>query len=293
MKHRILIYIFSISITYLMPLCMYAYYPTVRNFTKDSYRSGAQNWCIAQGEGGNIWSANSEIIEFNGKEWTGYQTLNRTSARSLYYDTKYLIDECNVTGIFYEGGGRSYNFETLKAYANVQLMWDPDMTYDEWLEIMMEYLYMNYGEGGEELYQYILMQTEAGDQCGTCFINNFDRPGDMYSYDYLAEHYEEMRALLVTAHGKAGTDAQRKRIETLLVCCDFMGLSSVHTDWYKNEENKSLYMERYDWMYNYIKNNSMRVFSSAIYQLPSKIDYEVNPMIQFYEHGSRRLNVYP
>ena len=88
MKHRIPTYIFSITITYLMPLCMYAYYPTVRNFTKDSYRSGAQNWCIAQGEGGNIWSANSEIIEFNGKEWTGYKTLNRTSARSLYYDKR-------------------------------------------------------------------------------------------------------------------------------------------------------------------------------------------------------------
>lgn len=76
------------AMTLIIPLRMSAYFPTVRNFTKDSYRSGAQNWCIAQGDGGNIWSANSEILEFNGKEWTGYQSNNRTSIRSLFYDKK-------------------------------------------------------------------------------------------------------------------------------------------------------------------------------------------------------------
>ena len=115
----------------------------------------------------------------------------------------------------------------------------------------------------------------------------------MYSYEYLAEHYDEMRGLLETAHAKAGTSEQRKRIETLMVCCDFMGLSSVHTDWYTNGNNVDLYMERYNWMYNYIKNNNMRVFSSSIYQLPASIDYTVNPMIQIYEDGSRRAGIYP
>ena len=89
MKGSVLKYIYCLAIAYIIPASALAYYPTVRNFTKDSYKSGAQNWCIAQGEGGNIWSANSDIIEFNGKEWTGYQTLNRTSARSLYYDRKW------------------------------------------------------------------------------------------------------------------------------------------------------------------------------------------------------------
>ena len=89
MKGSVLKYIYCLAIAYIIPISALAYYPTVRNFSKDSYKSGAQNWCIAQGEGGNIWSANSDIIEFNGKEWTGYQTINRTSARSLYYDRKW------------------------------------------------------------------------------------------------------------------------------------------------------------------------------------------------------------
>ncbi|MBE6588144.1 MAG: DUF4838 domain-containing protein [Ruminococcaceae bacterium] len=213
---------------------------------------------------------------------------------NLYYNTKYLMDECNVTGIFYEGGGRTYNFETLKAYASVQLMWDTDMTYEEYCEMVKEYLYMYYGEGYEELFRYILMQTEAGDRCGTCFINNYDRPGDMYSYEYLAENYGEMRGLLETALEKAKTSEQRARIETLLVCCDFMGLSSVHTDWYVNGNNVELYCERYDWMLGYIKSHNMVTFSEQnLYPVPAVTDYTVNPMIQFYESGSRRLGIYP
>ncbi len=213
---------------------------------------------------------------------------------NLYYNIKYLMDECNVTGIFYEGGGRTYNFETLKAYISVKLMWEPDMTYEECTEYIKEYLYMYYGNGYEELYEYIMMQTEAGDQCGTCFINNYDRPGDMYSYAYLAENYGKMRGLLETALEKAATDEQKGRIETLLVCCDFMGLSSVHTDWYTNGNNTELYRERYDWMYNYIKSHNMVIFSEpGLYFLPQTIDYEINPMTQFYEYGSRRPGIYP
>ena len=212
---------------------------------------------------------------------------------NLYHNMKWLHEVANVTGFFYEGGGTTYNFETLKEYVSVKFMWDPDMTYDEWLGILKEYLYMNYGDGYEELYQYILMQTEAGDQCGTCFINNFDRPGDMYSYEYLAEHYNEMRDLLVTAYSKAKTDDQRKRIQNLLVCCDFMGLSSVHTSWYLEGNNVELYKQRYDWMHSYIVNNGLRVFSSNIYQWPSTVNYEENPMIQLYEDGSRRPMIYP
>ncbi|MBQ4066220.1 MAG: DUF4838 domain-containing protein [Clostridia bacterium] len=213
---------------------------------------------------------------------------------NLYYSTKYLIDECNVTGLFYEGGGRTYNFETLKAYVSAQLMWKTDMTYDEYCDMVKEYLYINYGDGYEELFEYIMMQTEAGDRCGTCFINNYDRPGDMYSYEYLAENYEEMRGLLEAALAKAGTPEQRGRIETLLVCCDFMALSSLHTDWYVNGNNVELYCERYDWMLEYIWSHDMVTFSDQpLYPVPDKIDYETNPMVQFYENGSRRPGVTP
>ncbi|MBR6676170.1 MAG: DUF4838 domain-containing protein [Clostridia bacterium] len=214
---------------------------------------------------------------------------------NLYYNTKYLIDECGVNGIYYEGGGTDYIFEALKAYVTVQLMWDPSMTYEEFCDVIKEYLYIRYGNGYEELFTYMEMLTEAGDQCGTCFINNFDRPGDMYSYEYLAENYYEMRGLLETAYEKAITDDHRARIERMMVCCDFMGLSSLHTEMYENgdEASRAEYTERYTWMYNKLREHNMRVFSSDMYSVPSKCDPTINPMVQIYEEGSRRHNVYP
>ena len=173
---------------------------------------------------------------------------------NLYYDYNYLVNECGVSGMFYEGGGTEFIFETLKEYLAMRLNWDPEMTEEEFIGHMKEYLYMYYGDGYEELYQYIMMQDEAGNGAG-CFINNWDRPRQMYDYKYLDDHYEEMRALIVSAQGKAKTDEQRKRLDTLLACCDFLGLTCVHHRYYKNpesEELRQIYMERYDAMYEYI-----------------------------------------
>ena len=224
-----------------------------------------------------------------------YYLVGCPNIPNLYYNTKYLIDECNVNGIYYEGGGTDYNFETLKAYVSTKLLWEPDMTYEEYTAYVKEFLYMYYGEGYEEIYQYILMQTEAGDRCGTCFINNFDRPGDMYSYAYLAENYDVMRGLLETARAKTANTKYRYRIDTLLVSCDFMALSALHEEMYVNGDQQSRreYSEKYTWMYNFIKDNKMRVFSSDIYSLPETCDPSVNPMKQIYEHGSRRAGVRP
>ncbi len=208
---------------------------------------------------------------------------------NLYYDYKYLVELCGVKNLFYEGGGQTYNFETLKGYLAAKMAWEPHMSYEQFTEYMKEYLYMYYGDGYEELYQYILMQDEAGNQCGTCFINNYDRPGDMYSLKYIAEHYEEMRALLVEAGRKAKRTEYKDRINTLMYNCDFLGLSAVYKDWYVNGTNKELYIERCTDMFDYYNAKHITVFSdSSIYTLPSAPDFSMDPMTQIYEDGSRR-----
>ncbi|MBR6675757.1 MAG: DUF4838 domain-containing protein [Clostridia bacterium] len=224
-----------------------------------------------------------------------YLLVDTPNIPNLYFNTKFLIDECGVTGIAHEGNyeGNGYSFEHLKAYMMSRLMWDTDMTYDEWNEIMKEYLYIYYGPGYKYIFEYIGMQTEAGDQCGTCFVNNFDRPGDMFSYDYLGENYDTMRALLEKAYELADTPERIMRMEHLLVCCDFMALSALHTDWYVNGNNVELYTERYTWMYNKMVEYDMTVFSSEMYTVPTTCDVTVNPMTQIYGTGSRRPNIYP
>ena len=215
---------------------------------------------------------------------------------NIYYDYKFLYEECNVKGIYYEGQSGGYNFENLKAYMSVKMEWEPDMSYEQYIAYLKEYLYMYYGDGYEEIFEFIEMENTAGDLCGTCFVSNFDRPGDMYSYTYIDENYEYMRQLLCDALDKADRAEYVDRIEKLIICFDFLGLSSAYNRMYANgdEASRALYEQRYTDMYNGIKSHGMKIFSDpATYSLPDSIDFTENPMKQFYEIGSRRPGVDP
>ena len=58
-----------------------------------------------------------------------------------------------------------------------------------------------------------------------------------------------------------------------------------------------MYMERYDAMYNYIKDHDMDIFSdqsdTAIYKLPGSISYTEDPMFQFYGAERNGISRYP
>ena len=216
---------------------------------------------------------------------------------NIYYDFEYMITECNVNGIFYEGGGRMYNFERLKEHLAILFMWSVEydengnltyMTYEEFCEVMKEYLYLYYGEGYEEIYQYILMHDEAGNQSGICYVNNCDYPGDMFGYEYVRDNYETMRGLLQTAYDKATRTDHKQRIEQLIICCDFLGLSACYKSWYVNgtAESKALYAERYDRMYNYVKDTGMTIGIRSFSEVPYTL--EMSPMESFYEGGTWR-----
>ena len=222
---------------------------------------------------------------------------------NIYYDYKFLYEECNVKGIFYEGlPNIGYNFENLKAYMSTKMDWEPDMSYEQYIAYLKEFLYMYYGPGYEKVYEFIEMENTAGDLCGTCFVSNFDRPGDMYSYEYIDENYEYMRQLLCDAIDmcesldRVKRDMYVRRLEILRICFDFLGLSSSYDRMYTygDEDSRALYEERYTYMYNGIKRYGIIVyFDPNQYDLPDTIDFTVNPMTQIYGFGSRRPDVTP
>jgi hypothetical protein len=136
----------------------------------------------------------------------------------------------------------------------------------------------------------------AGDATG-CFVNNHDRPYDMYSWRYIAEHYEEMRELLFAARSLADTDEKITRIDNILMSCETLGLGAVYTEMYTNgtEESRALYEERYTWLYNYIKSNNYELSTSnnTVFVLPATIDFSSRPMDQFYHGGCWDSSDYP
>ncbi len=165
---------------------------------------------------------------------------------NIYKDIQWMATEAHVDGIYYEGGGETYGFENLKAHIAANVLWHPDMTEEEYVEMVKEYLYIYYGDGYEKVYTYLEMHMECGDESGSCYINNCSLPDKMYSFDYLREHYLEMRQLLTDAKEMAETSAQKKRLDTLTATLDTVGLQAVHRDWYVNGSNVEGYKALYD-----------------------------------------------
>lgn len=250
---------------------------------------GRSNACC--GESTKAWG--DICLEAGAEIWFYYYPVNYhfylvfcPNIMELYYDLSYVLNECGFNGVYYEGGGEEYLFEPLKAYLVSELLWDPEMTEDEYIALMKEYLHITYGPGYENIYEYICHSQKAGDLVG-CFINNHDAPWDFYSWEYIAEHYNEMRDLLTDALEKCLRDDQRVRVNNLIMSCDTLGLSALYDEWYTNgtAETKALYEERYTDLYNYIKNNNLRISDFPQYILPDTIDFTKNLMSQFYNGG--------
>ncbi|MDX9748776.1 MAG: triple tyrosine motif-containing protein [Paludibacter sp.] len=64
-----------------------AIHPVVRNFSRKEYRSGTQNWAIAQDNDNIMYFANNEgLLIFDGKNWKTVPIRNGTNVRSLVFD---------------------------------------------------------------------------------------------------------------------------------------------------------------------------------------------------------------
>ncbi|MBQ7835772.1 MAG: hypothetical protein IJ389_00800 [Clostridia bacterium] len=249
-----------------------------------------------------------EITKMTGTEyWFWYYPTNYNvnladvpNIFNIYHDYKYLVEECNFTGMFYEGevGNPAYNFEDLKAQLAAMVMNSMQktedgsvvmMSFEEYCDIIKEYLKIHYGDGYEYIYEYIVMQDEAGNATNYCFANNVDYPGDMYDYDYIRENYEEMRNLILKAIALAEGDDQIKRCSYLLVNCEFLGLSAYHKDYMVSEDAEwnAEYESRYEWMFNYVSNNYTKLGYKWTTEV-SEISYDVtkSPMVLYYGGGS-------
>jgi len=95
----------SVSVLFLILFSnlSFANQPMVRNFTRTNYKSGTQNWAIAQNESNSMYFANNNgLLEFDGKNWATYPILNGTNVRSILYssDGRFYASTFNEFGYF-------------------------------------------------------------------------------------------------------------------------------------------------------------------------------------------------
>ena len=200
-------------------------------------------------------------LELTDNVWYWYYTDNwgfyMSPAANLYNffdDIKYL-NELGVKGYYLEGDAAvvNYSIEKLRIYLEERIMWDPEMTEEEYIDYMNEFLMIYYGEGWRNIKEYIDMYDEAGNLKG-CWTNNFDHPWDVLSKEYFADNYAHMEELIDAAYEAATDPVQKSRIELFSVHMHFLGLSATFSCRDKIGGDAK-YLENYNWLWNYFNNH--------------------------------------
>ena len=214
----------------------------------------------------------------------------------IYEDVTYVAD-LGIFGYYAEGSSsETNNFENLKAYLFCKLMYNADITREEFYALIDEYITCVYGEeSAPYIRQYLDMHQESGDVIDGCFINNYHYPFDMMDYSYYRVNYGTMKELFDNAVKYAPDAATEKRIEILRLHMEFMGLSATYERDYVNgtEESRAEYEESYKWLVNTYKdfwytelaprNRIDRVGTKAPENADGTPNYDLskNPMFNF------------
>ncbi len=199
---------------------------------------------------------------------------------NLYNDFQWFIN--NGANGFYVVGTDGGSFESMDGQLISDMMWNPDMTKEEYDTRIAEYLKDHYGYGWIYIREYMDMLIECGDLMG-CVFNDFELPFDIYSKDYFKANYDKMCELFDKALNQADTDEERFNIEKLSVHMHFLGLSALYEDRYVNgtEAQKNIYAEQWRWTYDFINAENMPLtYDNNGMDKPFTLD--INPLNQAY-----------
>jgi len=188
-----------------------------------------------------------------------YYSLAPLSNTFKIYDDMRWFMENGAVG-FYVVGTANDAFDGLNAYLISEMMWDKDISREEYNEMICEYLRYYYGPGWEYIYTYLQMLEEAGNDMG-CYMTEFSHPMEMYSAEYFAEHYYEMIDLFDNAHAESENSWQKANIEKAKAHLGFLGLEALYDSKYVNgtESERADYAAEYEGWYNFVNEYDIRV----------------------------------
>ena len=115
----------------------------------------------------------------------------------IYYDYQYMHD-LGVKGVYFYNYARGMGLKTVEHLLAWYLLWDIDMTWEEYEALFDRCLEEEYGDGWESMKELLAMYKEMeNDLCWNCWGYSDRTTGlDMYDMSYMARNYETMAALI-------------------------------------------------------------------------------------------------
>lgn len=200
---------------------------------------------------------------------------------TAFADMKYFI-ESNVDCIMFCEGD---NNDSILITALADLVWDADITEDEYYDLLEEYFCIYYGENsGKHIYEYAMMIVKAGDLTDCC--NSWgSRALEKVNHGYIKSRFDYMVALFDKAINLAESETIQNRIEILKARMLYMGISVVHEDRYTNgtDEDRAYIAELYAEMHSLFIKHNIKVLTE--YGAPPEYDVTKSPSEHWYSYA--------
>jgi len=194
---------------------------------------------------------------------------------TAYEDMKYLTE----SGIDCVMLNSEFGNDAIWVSVIADLLWDGDMTEEEYLHKVREYYSIAYGKGGEYVMEYMNILLKAGDLAG-CWTSFSSSAREMFSYEYMAANFDYLMGLFDVALKYAETEQFQNRIEIMKAQMMYVCINAVHESDYVNgtADQRSTFEERYAEMYRLYKKHSIVVYDSTpkVYA-PEEIDFSRKP----------------
>ena len=199
------------------------------------------------------------------------------------------FEKLGIDGVYVESSSQEdyHYFNRLQKYLSYKLMWNPDISEEEYSAMIDEYLQLVYGDSWDCLRDYLDMAETSTNTRG-CWINNYNYPFDMMNPDYYATNYENMRLLFEEAIMLADSAEQETKIRKAMLSADFLGLSATYESVYKkgSAEQNAVYTERYKALIDGCREYNIVIWSDDNFQIPDSYSLAKGPMENFYQTAS-------
>ena len=216
----------------------------------------------------------------------------------VHYENLRALTSGQINGIHLDNDNWSQGItmDPMLSYVGSKMLWNREITKDEYDALVREWFNIIYGEAGDYLYGHMRQMEVAGSLTGDwCAFSS--AAYEKVDYGYLADHFDEWWELYLTSVAAADSAREQEYVERYFAGVLFMGVGVTHDARYLNgtDAERADFAERYTEMHRLFRKYGLMSFNNYNEQkyAPETLVLDDNPFVSWTRsYGLWDNNVY-
>ena len=183
----------------------------------------------------------------------------------VHYENLKILTTGQINGIHLDDDNWNQGLllDPMLSYVGAKMLWNPDITKEEYDALVHEWFDIIYGEAGDLVYTHMRQMEIAGHRTG-CWCAFADNCSKKVDYGYLEAHFDEWWDMYLLARDAADRARALEYVERYFAGVLFMGVGITHEARYLNgsEAERAAFAERYEEMYRLFTKYHLMVYNN-------------------------------